>query len=33
MYLEGKGAHKNQDEALKWIEKSVRNLEPKECYD
>jgi TPR repeat protein len=33
MYLEGKGAQKNQDEALKWIEKSVRNLKSNECYD
>jgi TPR repeat protein len=32
IYLEGKGIQKNQDEVLKWIERSVRNLGPYECY-
>jgi TPR repeat protein len=33
MYLEGKGVQKNQDEALKWIDKSAGNLKSHECYD
>ncbi|KAI8880317.1 HCP-like protein [Backusella circina FSU 941] len=32
MYHEGKGVQRNQDEALEWIRKSTRTMDPSECY-